>query len=102
MPTVGQSCPVAMRGDSRLRLCPAFARCLDILREVKLAPNTKRITGPNIVIDACPTKYSPGTDDSKFTDSHGVFPTRCSCCKIAGLRNGRRCTSALYPVATIT
>jgi hypothetical protein len=92
--SAGRCCPVALRGDSRLRLT-TFAKCLDILRAVKSAPNTKRITGPNVVVDACPTKYSPGTDDSKFADSRGVFPIRCSRSKIAELRNGRRCTSAL-------
>ena len=99
--SAGRYCPVALRGESRLRLT-TFAKCLDILREVKSAPNTKRITGPNVVVDACPTKYSPGTDDSKFTDSRGAFPIRRSRSKIAELRNGRRCTSALYPVAART
>src|SRR3984885_10261442 len=68
----------------------------------KPAPNAKRITGPKLFAAASPTKYSPGTDDSKFDDSTGVPLTHSSFARVSAFRNFNRSVSTLYPVAATT
>src|SRR5215475_10151705 len=46
----------------------AFTIALVRWRAVKLAPNAKRIIGPNVFAADTPAKYRPGTEDSKFEE----------------------------------
>src|SRR6202167_2090693 len=68
----------------------------------KPAPNAERITGPKLFAAASPTKYSPGTDDSKLDDSTGVPLTHLSFARMSAFRNFNRSVSTLYPVAATT
>jgi putative transposase len=47
-------------------------RCLARRRLVKFAPQANRTSGPKAFAAVGPTKYRPGTEDSKVRDSTGV------------------------------
>ncbi len=72
------------------------------VRAAKPAPNANRITGPKLFAAAIPTKYRPGTDDSKLDESTGILSSVFSSERIAALRNCKRSKSTLYPVAAMT
>ena len=57
--------------------------CVEMQRAVKPVPARNRITGPKEFALAKLQKYIPGTDDSKFDDSAGIF----SSCWIRDLRS---------------
>jgi len=59
------------------------------------APKAKRITGPKLFAAATPTKYIPGTDDSKLEERIGEPWMALSDERIAGLRKASRSTSTL-------
>ncbi len=61
----------------------------------KPAPNAKRMTGPKLFAAAMPTKYRPGTDDSKVDESTGVRLRVLSFDRISVLRNANRLMSTL-------
>src|SRR5580658_1480373 len=85
--------------DSR---CADRERCFEILRAVNPAPKANRKRGPKVFAAVTPTKYKPGTEDSKFDDSTGVCSTdRIPLWRSASMKlNLRR--STLYPVAAMT
>src|SRR5580692_10515405 len=65
----------------------------------KPAPNAKRITGPKLFAAASPTKYSPGTEDSKLDDSTGVPLTHLSSARLSPSRTLIRPVPTFYRAA---
>jgi hypothetical protein len=52
------------------------AKCAETTRAVYSAPTTKRKSGPKLITDAGPMKWSPDTDVSKLALSFGARSSR--------------------------
>src|SRR5579872_626885 len=83
-------------GAYPLREAPE-ARCRETRFAAKPAPKANRKTGPNVLAAAVPTKYNPGTDDSKCDDRIGAFSTWATPSRILLSRKLNLRRSTRYP-----
>ena len=67
-----------------------------------MAPNMKRMTGPNARALGAPTKNRPGTVDSNWGVSFGYPENVVILERKLGARKGRRAISTLKPVPAMT
>ena len=69
-----------------------------VRRAAKSAPQTNRMTGPNVMAAAFPTKNRPGTDDSNRPESRGAPCTVAIAARVDASTNSSESTLTRNPV----